>query len=124
MRIFQAFVNSIFLYKSELWTLTTALAHNIDVFQRSLLRRVVVTRRIEKMSNMDLLNKTETIPWSVIAQRRRLNWLGHLLRLSDETPGKASADIIPPKMKKRPPDRPKTIWLSQIKQEPNKARAK
>ena len=72
-RILQAFVNSIFLYYSELWTLTKALAHNVDVFQRSLLRRVVGTRRIENISNIDLYNKTETIPWSVIIQWRRLN---------------------------------------------------
>ena len=112
MRIFQAFVNSIFLYNSELWTFTKALAHKIDVFQRSLLRRVVGTRRIEKMSNMDLYNKTETIPWSVITQRRRLNWL----RLSDEAPAKqALTEFL--RKSKRPPGRPKTTWLSQIKQE-------
>ena len=68
------------------------------------------------MSNMDLYNKTETIPWSVITKRRRLNWLGHLLRLSDETPAKqALIEFL--RKSKRPPGKPKTTWLSQIKQE-------
>ena len=54
MRIYdrEAFVNSIFLYNSELWTLMKTLAHKIDVFQRSLLRRVVGSQRIEKMSHI------------------------------------------------------------------------
>ena len=116
MRIFQAFVNSIFLYNSELWTLTKALAHKIDVFQRSLLRRVVGTRRVEKMSNIDLYCKTETIPWSQTIKRRRLNWLGHLLRLPDETPAKQALNEFLRKTK-RPPGKPKTTWLSQIKQQ-------
>ena len=65
------------------------------------------------MSNMDLYNKTETIPWRVITQRRRL---GHFLRLSDETPAKqALTEFL--RKSKRPPGRPKTTWLSQIKQE-------
>ena len=115
MRVFQAFVNSIFLYNSELWH-SRKHVHKIDVFRRSLLRRVVGTRRIEKMSNMDLYNKTETIPWSVITQQRRLNWLGHLLRLLDETPAKQSLTEFLRKSK-RPPGRSKTTWLSQIKQE-------
>ena len=116
IRFFQAFVNSIFLYSSELWTLTKALANKIDVFQRSLLRRIVGTQRIEKMSNMNLYNKTEAIQWSVTIWRRRLNWLGHLLRLPDKTPAKqALTEFI--RKSKRPPGRPNTTWLSQIKKE-------
>ncbi len=97
-------------------TLTKALAHKIDVFQRSLLRRVVGTRRVEKMSNIDLYCKTETIPWSQTIKRRRLNWLGHLLRLPDETPAKQALKEFLRKTK-RPPGKPKTTWLSQIKQQ-------
>ena len=65
---------------------------------------------------MYLYNKTESIPRSEITQRRRLNWLGHLMRLSDETQAKqALTEFL--RKSKGPPVRPKTTWLSQIKQE-------
>ena len=113
MRIFTAFVNSIFLYNSELWTLTTALALKIDVFQRSLLRRVINTKRIEKMSNKTLYNKTKTIPWSETIKKRRLSWYGHLLRLPEKAPARqALRETL--RRSKRPPGKPKTTWMSMI----------
>ena len=41
LRIFKAYVESIFLYNSELWTLTKTLEDKIDSFQRRLLRKVI-----------------------------------------------------------------------------------
>jgi hypothetical protein len=116
MKIFQAFVNSIFLYNSELWTLTKALEFKIDVFQRSLLRRVINTRRIDKMSNIILYRKTNTTPWSETIKKRRLNWFGHLLRLPDNTPAKLALQEYHRKTK-RPPGKPKTTWMNLIKKD-------
>ena len=40
-RIFEAFVSSIFLYNSELWTVTSTVEKGIISFQRRLLRKVI-----------------------------------------------------------------------------------
>ena len=45
--------------------------------------------------------------------RRRLSWLGHLLRLSEETPArKALAKYCEPST--RPIGRPKTTWIATV----------
>ena len=41
IRIFRAYIESIFLYNSELWTLTNSLERSIDSFHRRLLRKVI-----------------------------------------------------------------------------------
>jgi len=39
MRIFNVYVTSIFMYNSEIWTLTKKFQNSIDTFHRSLLRK-------------------------------------------------------------------------------------
>ena len=46
VRIFNTFVSSIFLYNSELWSVTKQLESKIDVVQRSLLRRILKFKTI------------------------------------------------------------------------------
>ena len=72
LRIFKAYVESIFLYNSELWTLTKSLEDKIDSFQRRLLRKVIRVNWPRLISNVDLYNRTHMKPWSNIIQKRRL----------------------------------------------------
>ena len=41
LSIFNALIESIFLYNSEIWSLTQTLENEIDVFQRKLLRKIM-----------------------------------------------------------------------------------
>ena len=52
-------------------------------FHRRLLRQI---RWPKTISNIDLyrISKIDT-PWSSTIKQRRLNWLGHLMRLPEET---------------------------------------
>ena len=51
--------------------------------------------------------KNKVTPWSHTIQQRRLSWLGHLLRLNEETPAKiALREALQPQ--------PRT-WLQTIK---------
>ena len=85
LRMFHAFIGSIFLYNSELWTLTASLEEHINSFHRRLLRKVLGIRWPRKISNESLLRITQVEEWSRVIKRRRLNWFGHLLRLHSET---------------------------------------
>ena len=115
-RIFNAYICSIFLYNSELWTLTAKLEHKIDVFQRALLRCMLNVTKLDKITNQDLHEKTHSEPWSRTIKRRRLNWLGHLMRLPEDTPARQALAEFD-RRTKRPVGRPKPTWLAQTRKE-------
>ena len=114
MRIFNAYVSSIFLYNSELWTVTQALNHEIDVFQRILLRKIMKIKWQDHISNENLYTMTNQHPWSKTIKKRRFSWFGHLARLPVETPViKALTEFRRPVRK--PKGKQKTTWYQMIK---------
>ena len=113
IRIFRAYIESIFLYNSELWTLTNTLERSIDSFHWRLLRKVIHVTWPRVITNEELYKRTKVTPWSLIICKRRLSWFGHLLRLPSETPAKRSLKAFV-KTWKRSAGRPKTTWLSLI----------
>ena len=113
IRIFRAYIESIFLYNSELWTLTNTLERSIDSFHWRLLRKVIHMTWPRMITNDELYKRTKVTPWSLTICKRRLSWFGHLLRLSSETPAKRSLKAFV-KTWKRSVGRPKTTWLRLI----------
>ena len=83
LRIFNAYISSIFLYNSELWSLNRSMEGAIDAFQRRLLRRMINVTWPKKICNEKLNCITKAIPWSRIISNRRLRWFGHLIRLPE-----------------------------------------
>ena len=116
IRIFNAYIESIFLYNAELWTLTKKLAEVINIFQRSLLRKILNITWPKKIANKDLYTKTNTVEWSQKIQKRRLLWIGHLFRLPEDTPAKQALEEGIRKVK-RPRGKPKTTWLGSVEKE-------
>ena len=113
IRIFRAYIESIFLYNSELWTLTNTLERSIDSFHRRLLRKVIHVTWPRVITNEELYKRTKVTRWSLIMCKRRLLWFGHLLRLPSETPAKRSLRAFV-KTWKRSAGQRKTTWLSII----------
>ena len=111
-----SYVASIFLYNSELWTTTTALEHKLNTFQRSLLRKLLNIRWPQTISNRNLYEQTNEILWSKKIKSRRLSWLGHLLRLPEDTPARQALAEAQWQVR-RPRGRPKTTWISAIQKE-------
>ena len=111
-----ALVKSVFLYNSELWTLTKKDEKKIDAFQRNLLRKIMNIKWPNKIRNEELYEKTKQTEWSKEVRKRRIRWYGHLQRLPDETPAKqALHESLRPT--KRPPGRPPTNWLKQVRKD-------
>ena len=116
IRIFNCFVGSVFLYNSELWTLTLTKQREIDAFHRRLLRNLLNIRWPNKISNTKLYEITKAEAWSLTIKRRRLNWTGHMLRLPDDTPVKlALKEALTPG--RRPPGGQKLTWLKLVNQD-------
>ena len=114
MRIFNAYITPIALYNSHLWSMNTTREGTIDAFQRRLLRHAINIRYPRRISNESLYNITKEVRWSQAIAYRRLVWFGHMMRLPAETPVRRALKEaeIPVKL---PRGRPKTTWLSSMK---------
>ena len=114
IKTLQAYVGSIFLYNSELWTVTQDLEDQIYVLQRNFLRRILGIKWPEKISNTELYTRTQVAKWSQVILKRRLRWYGHIQRLADNTPARqALKEELRPV--KKPQGRPTTTWLKLVR---------
>lgn len=116
-RIFDAYISSIFLYNSEIWTVTKTDEQAIDAFQRRIIRSNVLNIKWPKtISNEQIKRKTNIKPWSKTIRTRRLRWFGHLIRLHEDTPARKALEQAL-KLTKLPQGRPKTTWLQNMKKQ-------
>ena len=83
--MFTAYIGSIFLYNSEIWTVTTTIESVIDSFQRRMLRNALNIRWPEIIRTSDLYDRTGQTPWSRVIRTRRLRVMGHILKPQEET---------------------------------------
>ena len=113
--VFNACISSIFLYNSELWALTPSLNDKVDSLHRRLLRKVINVKWPKIIANEYLYNLTKTEKWSISIKRRRLSWLGHLLRLDKDTPARLALKEACKVVKKNTGGRSKTTWIQVIK---------
>ena len=115
IRAFDCYVGSIFLYNSELWTLTKTLENEIDSFHRKLLRSAVINITWpKKLENVKVYQLTNTTPWSVVVKKRQLSWFGHLMRLSDDTPAKLALAHVLHYPSTRSRGRQAITWISMM----------
>ena len=64
VRIFEAYVSSVFLYNSELWVLDKNLGNKIDSFHRRMLRTVLKIKWPIIMKNEEVYHITNVVKWS------------------------------------------------------------
>ena len=116
MRCFKAYINSVFLYNSELWCMNKTLEESIDAFQRRQLRYSLGIKYPKLISSDTLYMMTKAEKWSKTIKRRRLNWLGHVMRLPANTPARMALNehLRHNKGKK---GRPKSTWMRTIKKD-------
>ena len=73
IRIFRAYIQNIFLYNSDLWTLTSTFEKSIDSFHRKLLRKVINLTWPRVITNEELYKRTKVTPWSLTICKRRVS---------------------------------------------------
>ena len=67
----------------------------------------------KKISNEKLYELTNETPWRDIVEKRRMSWLGHLIRLDPDTPARtALKEALTPAPRKR--GRPPATWIKTI----------
>ena len=117
VRAFEAYITPIFLYNSELWTLTKTLENQIDNFHRQILRSYVLNIRWPKIvKNGDVYEKTKIEPWSKTIEKKWVKWFGHLMRLDENTPARKALRVAL-MQSKRPRGRPKLTWIEMMRKQ-------
>ena len=113
-RVFDVFVTSIYMYNTELWTLTVTKEKQIDSLHRRLLRTACLNIRWPKIvTNAEVYNRTGATPWSTSIRKSTWNWFGHVSRLPLDSPAQLALDHAT-RPNKRPRGRPATTWISMM----------
>jgi len=85
VRVYMASVRSVFLYGCESWAATDSLCTLLERCELSFLRRILDDRSIPRTANCKVRHVCqikETLSQTII--KRRLTWLGHVLRMKDD----------------------------------------
>ncbi len=117
-RILKTYVESIFLYNSETWTLTKNMEDSIDVFQRSQIRMAYGINWQDRMTNKELYKMSGLKPWSELIRMRRLRFFGHLHRMDASVPARIALDEANRKVRK-PKGGQKTTWIKMMEKDLN-----
>lgn len=114
MEIFRTVVSSVFLYNSEVWTVTNNMQEKLDTFQRNLLRQTLKIRYPRKISNEELYDKTKESSWAEKVKKRRLKFFGHMARLPEKAPAKKAIDEFLNTKTKKVRGGQKLTWVALV----------
>ncbi len=117
LRLVQTYIEPIFLYNAETWTLTKTNEQSIDAFHRKIIRKYVFNVKWPRtLSNEALYDRSKVEPWRKKITRKRLNWFGKLAAMPDNTPANVALEYGLEKFQ-RPRGKPKTTWISKTKKD-------
>ena len=71
------YVLSTLVYSCESWTIDTSIEKEIEALEMYFYRNILRIPRIQKITNVQMLNETE---WLNIIKKRKLQHLDHVLR--------------------------------------------
>ena len=84
-RVYQATIRSVLLYGCETWPLREEDIRRLEVFDHWCLRRILRINWRDRLSNAEIRKRFFTTPQlRTTIQKRRLQWLGHVLRKPDQ----------------------------------------
>jgi len=122
LRLYTSLVQSVLLYGSETWTLSQDEMKRLQAFHMKAQRRILQIKWHDFVSNDSVRTKTKLPDLDHILADRRHMLLGHVRRLSDDTPAhialrhsvNAAQGRPPTSDWKRPPGRPRKTWIQQV----------
>ncbi len=101
LRICNAVALSTLLYGAETWALTANDLRRLEAFYMYCLRRILRLSWMSRVTNIDVRNRCQVPTLEAILRQRRLRWLGHVQRMSDQRLPKALLWGRLPKCKRR-----------------------
>ena len=115
LRIFNSNVKPVLLYGSETWRMTKKTCSRIQSFINSCLRKILKIHWPEKITNIDLWQRSKQLPVEVEIGRRRWRWLGHTLRKPTSSTTRQALLWNPQGKRKR--GRPKNTWRRDLRKD-------
>ncbi|KAI8502407.1 hypothetical protein Bbelb_199950 [Branchiostoma belcheri] len=113
IRIYEAAVITILTYGCEVWVITKAQINRLEAFHQRCLRRILRIRWYHRITNLSVLQQTETTSIEAVVSASRLRWLGHVLRMPKERLPRFLLDWTP-NHGKRSRGRPIKTWLNSV----------
>lgn len=86
VNIFQASVISILLYGCESWIVDATLEARINSFAMNCYRSFLNVKRLDHITNKEILRRVNMPPLINVVRQRQLGWLGHTLRMAPSEP--------------------------------------
>ena len=111
MRVFRASVLPVLLYGRETWTVTSDLRWSLNSFGTRTLRRILVYRWSDFVSNERLLRETQMRFVPCIVCECQIRLFVHVARFLDVDPAHQILPAREPREWRRPMGRPRASWL-------------
>ncbi len=93
--LYNSLVIPVVIYASETWKMTEKMAHTIDIFHQRCLRKLLGVTWKDKVSNEDILQRSNQNCLSTTVKERRLRMLGHVLQMQEGRHPKTSLAWTP-----------------------------
>lgn len=109
--LFKTIVLSTAIYASETWRTTKKIMHQLDVFQQRCLRKILRITYRQRITNSEILKRSQMRSLHEIVTERRVRLAGHVLRMDDQRIAKTAIRWTPPGGRRKR-GRPKKTWRS------------
>ena len=115
LKVYSSNVKTVLLYGSECWRAVQNEMKKLNSFHNKCLREICRIFWPNKISNLDLYEKTDEKDIETQIRIRRLRWLGHVLRMNFTRNPKKCLRWNPPGKRSR--GRQRTTWRRSIEME-------
>ena len=116
MKIYNSNVKSILLYGAETWRVVQRDMNKLNVFHTKNLRKICKIFWPNRISNIELLQRTKSKVIEDEVKIKRWKWLGHVLRMDNDKISKVALKWTP-ENGRRNRGRPKQTWRRTIDRE-------
>ena len=117
LRIFNANVKSVLMYRAETWRVTKKISAKIQAFTNRCLRTILGVRWPNTISKEDLLAKTQEEKVITQIRRKKWKWIGYTLRKPHHCNNVSKQALFWNPQGKRNRGRPKNNWRRSAEQE-------
>ena len=83
IRILKVYIESIFLYNSELWSLTKTLVKENDIFQRGVIKKIFSVHWQDKITNVELYRRFKILEWRNQRTSNEMVWSSSEIKWKD-----------------------------------------
>ena len=113
IRLFNTTCVTVLLYGCDSWVLPVNMENKINAFATSCYRIMLNIKRLDRVSNAQVYEMTNTKPLINTVRQRQLRFLGHILRMPEDEPCRRYALYVPTHGRRRP-GRQRTSYISYV----------